>query len=455
MQRLKIGRFTIKWYIIYTIVSAFAIAAFAQDIQISGNVTDTAGNGIGGVSVRLAVANFSTISDSNGKYDINGTTDVISTVPNINFNIAKFSNKNKVYSSLSDQSFVKLNAYTLNGKAVNAILNRAVDEQVCSGETFYANGLYLLKAQTQSTDLLFRVLSCGTHVNISNTKSVSNNTADTRFAKTSSISDSLVASKIGYKTARESVSSYKLTNKAIVLSENPPNKPYVVPGGNFDLSIWSLQLPTGSGTSVTTIRPDKLTGTNGFTDSNYFYTASDGAMTFMDPQQGITTSGSIHCRTELREMTGSGDAAAWSSDGTNVMSVIGEVLQVGGGSGGHVVLGQVYNSSSSIPLCAFEYFASTGGFKVLYEEAKGAGTYIDLGVSCPLKTRYTVSLGLTHGVLTVTVNEKLCYTKVISLPGVQYYFKCGAYDQTATAGIPDMKPYTVVIVHALNVEHYR
>ena len=68
----------------------------------------------------------------------------------------------------------------------------------------------------------------------------------------------------------------------------------------MDFSIWSLQEPSGSGTSPTTISPSQLVA--GYSDA-YFYKAADGGQAFMDTKTGITTPGSTHCRPELREMT--------------------------------------------------------------------------------------------------------------------------------------------------------
>lgn len=51
------------------------------------------------------------------------------------------------------------------------------------------------------------------------------------------------------------------------------------PGGNFDLSRWSLQLPIGSAGSPTTISSGSLQGCSGWTNSDYFYTeGGDGAL---------------------------------------------------------------------------------------------------------------------------------------------------------------------------------
>ena len=225
--------------------------------------------------------------------------------------------------------------------------------------------------------------------------------------------------------------------------------PKLPPGGNFDLSIWSLQLPTGSGTSPTTIKPMQLAGESGYSDSNYFYTdKADGAITFMDPAMGITTSGSLHCRTELREM------ANWPATGTNTLTVTGELVQVGGGASGHVSVGQVFDYSTSKPLCELEYY-NTGEFKVLLEKtsAGGSADFYSLGAQT-IGNKYSFTLSLTGTTLTITVNgSTTTYTPDKSFTGAQFYFKCGAYDQTAIKGVPSITPYTVVKVYSLNVLH--
>jgi len=220
----------------------------------------------------------------------------------------------------------------------------------------------------------------------------------------------------------------------------------------IDFSIWQLQLPTGAGTSPTTVSPAELTA--GFSDA-YFYRAADGGQIFMDPATGVTTSGSQHCRTELRELTRDGSAAAWASSGTNRLAVSGKVLAVGGGPDGHVTVGQVFNDSDSIPLFELEYATRLAGFEGLYEETKGGGTTTNLAAQTVPNAPYTFELELSASVLTVQINGKVVYMKTPSaaVAAKQFYFKLGAYDQTAAAGPPSTAPYTVVEADAVTVVH--
>ena len=220
----------------------------------------------------------------------------------------------------------------------------------------------------------------------------------------------------------------------------------------MDFSIWSLQEPSGLGTSPTTISPGQLVA--GYSDA-YFYKAADGGQAFMDTKTGITTPGSTHCRTELREMTSSGALAAWAPSGTNTMDVAGKVTLLGGGSSGKVTVGQVYNSDDSIPLCELQYSARVGGFVLVYEEAKGAGTTIDLQTPVALNTPYRFKLSLTNDVLTVLINGKQVYshTPSASILAKNFYFKCGNYDQTSSSGAVTTTPYTIVENYSINVVH--
>jgi len=221
---------------------------------------------------------------------------------------------------------------------------------------------------------------------------------------------------------------------------------------NIDYSIFQLQLPTGSGNSPTTVTTKELLA--GYSDS-YFYTAADGGQIFMDPATGITTLGSQHCRSELRESTAAGGPANWLSSATNTMTVSGKVLQVGGGSSGSVTIAQVFNDTDAITLCELQYSVSRHGLVFFYEEAKADGSSIDLKTPIALNARYSFTLEYSLGVLTATVNGKQVHSQKPSsaVAGGKFYFKVGAYDQTSSAGPVGTTPYTVVEDYSVDIVH--
>jgi hypothetical protein len=217
-------------------------------------------------------------------------------------------------------------------------------------------------------------------------------------------------------------------------------------------NIWELQLPTGYGHSFDTVPPDSLPT---FSDG-YYFTADDGGQIFMDPEQGITSSGSKHPRTELREVDSSGSHVEWSASRTNTLTVTGQILQVGGGSNGRVTVGQVYNGTDSIPLFELEYSNAAGGFVGVYEEAKGGSSgLIDLNTPVDLNSQYTFSLDLSNNQLTVTINGNQVYWNSPSDAVINngFYFKAGAYDQTATEGPVSTDVYTEIENYNIDVVH--
>jgi hypothetical protein len=225
-----------------------------------------------------------------------------------------------------------------------------------------------------------------------------------------------------------------------------PLDPKVAPGGNFDLSTWELQLPIGSGSPLV-IPGSQLSGPSGFTDIYFHTDGTDGAMTFMDPTTGTTTSGSLHPRSELREVT-----SGWSASGTNVQTVTAEVVQVPD----HVSIGQIFQASPapSKPLMELQY-KKGGTLVVLLENTNqgGSATFTQVG-SVPDGSKFTYQLSLTGQTLSVAINGKVTpFTVPPSFAGESFYFKCGDYDQTAVSGTPGTTPGTLVKVYALSVVH--
>ncbi|NUP48719.1 MAG: polysaccharide lyase family 7 protein [Catenulispora sp.] len=207
--------------------------------------------------------------------------------------------------------------------------------------------------------------------------------------------------------------------------------PGVAPGGNFDLSLWELQLPTGSAGSPTTIPPSQLEGANGFQDS-YFYTASgDGAMTFWDPENGVTTPNSNYSRSELREMTSSGAAANWFAPGNHTLSATLKVTKVPN----HVCVGQIHLGSggSTKPLLELFYYAN-GDIKMAIEQTPAGGNEVLYTVgNVPLGSKWSYTIGLSGSTISLVLNggTPKTWTASSTFDGYGMYFKAGDYDQTS------------------------
>ena len=229
----------------------------------------------------------------------------------------------------------------------------------------------------------------------------------------------------------------------------------VAPGGNFDLSLWELQEPVGAAGSPTTIGPVALEGPNGFQDS-YFYTdPTDGAMTFWDPENGVTTANSSYPRSELREMNADGSEANWPLSGTNTLSATVAVTQVPD----HVCIGQIHLgtaiqaglASSTKPLLELFYYQN-GDIKLGIEDSPTGGQTSHDFVNVPLGTTFSYTIQLTgDGTITLDVDGATStFTMPSSFVGYGQYFKAGGYDQTVGS---DATIGATVKFFALQVSH--
>jgi Alginate lyase len=208
-----------------------------------------------------------------------------------------------------------------------------------------------------------------------------------------------------------------------------PGKP---PGCNFDLSMWSLQLPTGQPGNPTTIPNTQLEA--GFTDQ-YFFTGSDGAMDFVDPGTNcVTTPNSTHCRTELREVNPDGSDAVWSAGGTNTLSATLTVTDAAGAP----VIGQIHLDPAISVRPLMELFYTTSGDVVAgVEQCTGGGceTRTTVGHVAP-GTRFSYVIDYSHNHLTVSVDG---VSTSLSSPilGDGGYFKAGDCGQAAANAAVD------------------
>lgn len=118
--------------------------------------------------------------------------------------------------------------------------------------------------------------------------------------------------------------------------------PGCAPGGNFNLSPFVLQLPSGSTNHPDQISASRLQGCGGYQDPGhkYFFTESgDGAMVMKAPGGGkcATFPGAPRCRSEF------GETSNWSSKAaTNRLKA--DLLVTAGSS---ICIGQVFQANSN------------------------------------------------------------------------------------------------------------
>jgi alginate lyase len=227
--------------------------------------------------------------------------------------------------------------------------------------------------------------------------------------------------------------------------------PTVSPGGNFNLSIWQLQLPTGSPGKPDTIQPAQLKGATGYSNPAYFWTdKTDGSMTFWAPEKGVTTPNSNYARSELREMNANGSAADWPLSGNHTLSAQLRIPSVTK----NVAVGQVHlgsGGSSTKPLLEL-YYRPNGDIYLGTENSPDGGQTLHKVGNVALGVKWTYVINVSGNKINLTVNgTKTSYSIPSSFNPYKQYFKAGSYNQSSsdsTANGAKVKFYTLTVSHS-------
>lgn len=210
--------------------------------------------------------------------------------------------------------------------------------------------------------------------------------------------------------------------------------PSCSPGGNFDLSKYNLQLPTGSDHHPDQISSSKLTGCSGYKNKDVFFTdPSDGALVFKvcgssDSCGCVTTKNSKHCRTELRESKPN----SWSpKSNTNRLRASLKVVKADNSAHGTVV-GQIHvdDSVSTKPVC--ELFVNRKGEVTMGVEQipdESSLKYTKVG-KVTIGQKFEYEIRYEKGKLSVAIDGAGFKTlDTGSLNSPKSYFKAGNYNQ--------------------------
>ncbi|KAL6904075.1 family 7 polysaccharide lyase [Trichoderma evansii] len=220
--------------------------------------------------------------------------------------------------------------------------------------------------------------------------------------------------------------------------------PNCAPGGNLDLSKFSLQLPTGSPGNPTQISASKLNGCNGFQDEWFSTSKSDGTVVFKVPDSStcVTTKNSKHCRSELRESS----PASWSpNSATNRLFADLKVTQAGSGS---ICVGQIHiDDKVSVRPVAELYYHPDGELTIGVEKTRAGGNQKPFPVDRVTPgARFTYEIRYEKNVLSVSVNGKAAKTfTTFELNAPPSYFKAGNYNQGSDA--TEVHFYNIRITH--------
>lgn len=218
------------------------------------------------------------------------------------------------------------------------------------------------------------------------------------------------------------------------------------PGGNFDLSIWKLQLPTGSEGSPDSISSSELSGCDGYEDDYFFTNDEDASLVMKVPgspssSNCVTTPNSDHCRTELRES----DPSKWSpSDATNRLFADLVVTEISDNS---VAVGQIHidDSISTKPVCEL-YYGSSGKLEMGINTCTTCSQErFDIG-NVPVGQRFTYEIRYESDQLSVSIDGgDFQNLDTFDLDSPDGYFKAGNYNQGE--GATEVHFYAVEVTH--------
>jgi hypothetical protein len=219
--------------------------------------------------------------------------------------------------------------------------------------------------------------------------------------------------------------------------------PNALPGCNFDLSIWSVQLPIGpSGNPTTIINPQLETYT-----SQYFQTdPTNGSLEMYTPETNCTTTAnSSHCRTEMNEVDSSGVQAVWSPSGTNTMTVTLDVTD----DSGWPVIGQIHFSPETLsnkPLVELYYnYKGNGHLEAGVEQSLGGGNEVLTDFGPDPTGKFTYMISYSNNLLCISVNGGTCVNLTSPTLGNTGVFKVGDYGQGTVPATVEF--YAIKVVH--------
>ena len=208
-----------KRNILCAFVAAFALQAGAQDIAITGTVTDSAGSGVAGATVSLIAAGISTTSGSGGTFSLLRSTGV-TTMREHAAPVSAFVAGGAIRFFVAGPATVRIDVYSLSGRLVSAVLDKTLGRGAYSLALAAGGagpGVYLVKVGIGAWTAVFTMHLCGPSGAGPGLRVLAD-AAGWPLARTAAVADTLVAAKCGYNTLRKYISSYSLSNQVCVLT---------------------------------------------------------------------------------------------------------------------------------------------------------------------------------------------------------------------------------------------
>jgi hypothetical protein len=214
-----------------------------------------------------------------------------------------------------------------------------------------------------------------------------------------------------------------------------------VPGDLLSLENWYLTLPVGpAGDPESIDQPELLT----YSGEHFELTPEGDGVVFRAHAGGVTTENSSYARSELREMAGGDEKAAWSNtSGTHTLETR-EAITKTPTAKPEVVAAQIHDGGDDVMQIRLE------GQTLVAQYADG-DEQIVIDPAYELGTPYDLRIVAANGGITVFYNGK--QAAEIPRSGTSWYWKIGAYTQSNPEKGDPPDAVGEVVVYSLAVEH--
>jgi|GEM_PF-1347436 hypothetical protein len=209
-----------KRNIVCVFVVACAIQAGAQDVAVTGTVTDTTGSGVAGATVSLAVAGISTTTGNGGAFALLKSTGVRTAAEDRAASVSASVAGNAIRFSVAHQASVRIDVYSAGGSLVSAALDRTLvpgEYSLAPAAETVRPGVYFVKVRIGAWSAVRRMSLCGASAEGPRLRTLAYEPGRP-LARKAAVSDTLVAAKCGYTTSTTFISSYTLSNQVCVLT---------------------------------------------------------------------------------------------------------------------------------------------------------------------------------------------------------------------------------------------
>ena len=209
--------------LIALLCSAYLVAAFALDVNISGTVTKNGGGALEGATVSLAkVKGISAKTDAEGKFALKGSVGIMLQMNSPQVALLEFKGNILMVSPASGTIHGTIDVYSGNGRKIVSLHLSSIQagKQSITLPAFRP-GLNIVRVTLESEPYTCRLVRLGRDLYIKNEAPSAFGDAHFMLGKqASSVKDTLIVTKAGFDTKKAPIESYTLSGVAVTVDSS-------------------------------------------------------------------------------------------------------------------------------------------------------------------------------------------------------------------------------------------